>query len=159
MLTDLVARVLAQPFFAGLPPALLRELCECGSPDAFPDGARIFTEGAPAEAFWLLETGAVALVLRVPGRGDQLIESIGPGTVLGWSWLNPPYRWQFGASALAAVTAVRFDAAAVRLRCKADPEFGYAMLSLFTPVLVERLQAARLRLLDLWDVPVTRRRS
>ena len=51
MLTDVVARVQAQPFFAGLPPALLRELCDCGAPDSFPDHARIFAEGAPADAF------------------------------------------------------------------------------------------------------------
>jgi CRP-like cAMP-binding protein len=158
VLTDVVARVQAQRFFAGLPPALLRELCECGSPEGFPDHARIFAEGGPADAFWLLEAGAVVLYLHIPGRGDQVLETIGPGTVLGWSWLTPPYRWHFGALASAPVTAVRFDAAAVRLRCETDPEFGYAMLSLFTPVMVERLQAARLRLLDLWDLPAARRR-
>ena len=153
MLTDLVLRVQAQPFFAGLPAALLRELCECAAPDAFPAGAQVFAEGGAAGAFWLLETGTVALSRHVPGDGDQVLETIGPGTVLGWSWLNPPYRWQFGATAVDAVTAVRFDAAAVRLRCETDTEFGYAMLRHLTPVIAERLQAARLRLLDLWGRP------
>jgi len=86
VLTELTIRVLAQPFFAGLTIGLVRELCECASAETFPAGATIFTEGGPAEAFWLLEEGTVALGLHVPGRGDQVIETIGPGTVLGWSW-------------------------------------------------------------------------
>ena len=150
MLTDLTIRVLAQPFFAGLTIGLVRELCECAAPETFPAGATIFTEGGPADAFWLLEEGTVALGLHVPARGDEVIETIGPGTVLGWSWLHPPYRWHFGATAIEEVTAVRFDAARVRLRCETDPEFGYAMLSRFIPVITDRLQTARLRLLDLW---------
>ncbi|HEX5200582.1 MAG TPA: cyclic nucleotide-binding domain-containing protein [Actinoplanes sp.] len=150
MLTEMTIRVQAQPFFAGWPAALIRELCECATPDAFPAGAAVFAEGGSAEAFWLLEAGTVALGLHGPARGDEVIETIGPGTVLGWSWLHPPYRWHFGATAIEDVAAVRFDAARVRLRCETDPEFGYAMLSRFTPVIIDRLQTARLRLLDLW---------
>ena len=153
MLTDLTIRVLAQPFFAGLTIDMVRELCECGAPETFPAGATIFAEGGPADAFWLLEKGTVALGVHVPGRGDQVIETIGPGTVLGWSWLHPPYRWHFGANTIAPVTAIRFDAAAVRLRCETDAEFGYAVLNRLTPIITERLQATRLRLLDLWGRP------
>lgn len=153
MLTGVVARVLAQPFFAGLPHALVRELCVFGTPDAFPAGCRVFTEGGPADRFWLLESGSVALGLHVAGHGDQVVETVGAGGVLGWSWLYPPYRWQFDAVTREPVTAVAFDAAAVRRRCDADPELGYALLRLFTPVIVDRLQAARLRLLDLWGAP------
>ena len=88
--------------------------------------------------------------MRVPGRGDQIVETLGASTVLGWSWLNPPYRWHFGAVARLATTAIAFDASSVRRRCDADPAFGYAALRSFTPVIIERLQATRLRLLDLY---------
>ena len=154
MLTDVVARVLAQPFFTGLPHALVRELCAYGTPAAFPAGRRMFAEGEPAEYFWLLESGTVALDLHVAGHGDQVVETVGSGGVLGWSWLYPPYRWQFGAVTRDPVTAVAFDAVAVRHRCDADPQLGFALLRLFTPVIVDRLQNARLRLLDLWGAPV-----
>ena len=73
--------------------------------------------------------------------------------MLGWSWLHPPYRWHFGAMARLATTAIAFDASSVRRRCDADPAFGYAMLRSFTPVITERLQATRLRLLDLYAAP------
>jgi CRP-like cAMP-binding protein len=103
--------------------------------------------------FWLIERGGIALDMRVPGRGDQIVETLGPGTVLGWSWLHRPYRWHFGAVARLATTAIAFDAASVRRRCEADPAFGYAMLSAFTPVITERLQTTRIRLLDLYAAP------
>ncbi|GIF13923.1 cyclic nucleotide-binding domain-containing protein [Actinoplanes teichomyceticus] len=150
MSVDLTDRVSAAPFFARLAPRLLRELCALGGPVAYPPGERIFTEGGEADRFWLIEQGSVALDLRVPGRGDQVIETLTAGTVLGWSWLYPPYRWNFGAVTRSPVDAVVFDAAAVRARCDTDPVFGYAMLRLFTPVITERLHATRLRLLDLY---------
>jgi CRP-like cAMP-binding protein len=153
MTTDLVARVSAQPFFAALSPTHLRALCADGTTAEYSAGERIFAEGGVADRFWLLETGTVALDLRVPGRGDQVLETLSAGTVLGWSWLNPPYRWQFGAVTRAPVDAVVFGAASVRRRCDTDPAFGYAMLRLFTPVITERLQATRLRLLDLYAAP------
>ena len=38
-----------------------------------------------------------------------MIETIGAGTVLGWSWLQPPYRWQFGAATRDPLNAIAFD--------------------------------------------------
>jgi CRP/FNR family cyclic AMP-dependent transcriptional regulator len=147
---ELTRRVSALPFFAGLAPRLLQDLCAVGRPVAYLPGDRLFAEGGTANRFWLIEDGTVALDLRVPGRGDQVIETLAAGTVVGWSWLYPPYRWNFGATTRSPVQAVAFDATAVRGRCDMDPAFGYAMLRLFTPVITERLHATRLRLLDLY---------
>jgi CRP-like cAMP-binding protein len=61
--------------------------------------SRIFNEGGRANRFWLIRDGTVNLDVHLPGRGDVVFEQIGPGQVLGWSWLFPPYRWHFGASA------------------------------------------------------------
>ncbi|MGD0245055.1 MAG: cyclic nucleotide-binding domain-containing protein [Streptosporangiaceae bacterium] len=153
-MTDTVAaRISAQPFFAVLTDTQRAVLAEDGITVAFEAGERLFDEGGVADMFWLIEQGGTALDMRVPGRGDQIVETLGPGTVLGWSWLHPPYRWQFGAVARLATTAIAFDAASVRRRCEADPAFGYAMLRAFTPVITERLQATRLRLLDLYAAP------
>jgi CRP/FNR family transcriptional regulator, cyclic AMP receptor protein len=153
-MTGPVAAVLpAQPFFAALTDAQREALAEDGTAVTFAAGERLFDEGGIADMFWLIVQGSVALDMRVPGRGDQIVETLGPGTVLGWSWLHPPYRWQFGAMARVATTTIAFDAASVRRRCDGDPAFGYAMLRAFTPVITERLQATRLRLLDLYAAP------
>ena len=154
MTEDLYARAAAQPFFAGIAPAHLRTLCQDAAAVSYPPGERIFAEGGVADRFWLTETGSVALDLRAPGRGDQVIETLVAGTVLGWSWLDPPYRWQFGAVARGFVEAIAFDAASVRRRCDVDPTFGYTMLRLFVPIITHRLHATRLRVLDLYATPI-----
>jgi len=153
MMDAVAARISAHPFFAALTDTQRAVLAEDGITAAFTAGERLFGEGGIADRFWLIEDGSIALDMRVPGRGDQIVETLGPGTVLGWSWLHPPYRWHFGAVARLATTAIAFDAASVRRRCDADPAFGYAALRLFTSVITERLQATRLRLLDLYAAP------
>jgi CRP/FNR family transcriptional regulator, cyclic AMP receptor protein len=153
MTGTVAARLSAQPFFAALTDSQGGALAGDGTAVTFAAGERLFDEGGVADTFWLIEHGGIALDMRVPGRGDQIVETLGTGTVLGWSWLQPPYRWQFGAVARLATTAIAFDAASVRRRCEADPAFGYAMLCAFTPVIIERLQATRLRLLDLYAAP------
>jgi CRP/FNR family cyclic AMP-dependent transcriptional regulator len=159
MTGTVAARLSAQPFFAVLTEAERGALAEDGTVVAFAAGERPFDEGGVADTFWLIERGSVALDMRVPGRGDQIVETLGPGTVLGWSWLHPPYRWHFGAVARVETEAMAFDAASVRRRCDADPAFGYAMLRAFTPVITERLQATRIRLLDLYAAPSQVRRA
>jgi CRP/FNR family cyclic AMP-dependent transcriptional regulator len=149
----MAGRVSAHPFFAELTAEQIAVLSGDGAPMAYGPGERIFAEGGVADRFWLLDTGSVALDMRVPGRGDQVIETLLGGTVLGWSWLHPPYRWQFGAVAREATATIAFDAASVRRRCDADPAFGYAVLRCFTPVITQRLQATRLRVLDLYGTP------
>jgi len=147
------ARISAHPFFAALTGTQRAALAEDGTAVTFAVGQRLFAEGGIADRFWLIEYGSIALDMQVPGRGDQIVETLGSGTVLGWSWLHPPYRWHFGAVARVATTAIEFDAPSVRRRCDADPAFGYAALRSFTPVITERLQATRLRLLDLYATP------
>ena len=153
MTGTVTASLSAQPFFAELADSQREALAGDGTAVMVAAGERLFDEGGVADMFWLIELGRIALDMRVPGRGDQIVETLGPGTVLGWSWLHPPYRWQFGAVARLATSAVAFDAPSVRRRCDADPAFGYAMLRAFTPVITERLQATRLRLLDLYAAP------
>ena len=89
----------------------------------------------------------------MPGRGDVGIETIGPGGVLGWSWLFPPYRWQFGAVATQRSTAVELDADGVRRLMESDDTLGRQLTSRFMSVVVDRLQASRVRLLDLYGYP------
>lgn len=153
MTADVFTRLAGLPLFAGLTREQLRRLSEIGRPVAYPAGGRVFAEGEAADRFWLVEKGVVALDLQVPGRGAAVIETLAGGSVLGWSWLHRPYRWQFGAVAREPLETIAFDAGAVRERCDADPALGYAVLGLFIPVLTARLQATRLRLLDLYGTP------
>ncbi|MCY0937190.1 Crp/Fnr family transcriptional regulator [Streptomyces sp. H34-S4] len=114
----------------------------------FQEGARIFDEGTRADSFWIVRSGTVTLEIPVPGRRPTPIESLGPGELVGWSWLFAPYVWQLGAEAMTPVRAYEFDATTVRMLMDADPAFGSALGHWVGRVLALRLQQTRTRLMD-----------
>ncbi|WP_165495255.1 cyclic nucleotide-binding domain-containing protein [Actinomadura roseirufa] len=134
-----------ETFFRGMGRRHLARLASAAAPVEASAGTRLFAGGAPAERFWLIQDGVVALDLRVPGRGEVTVETLGPGAVLGLSWLFPPHRWRLGAVALHPLRATRFDGRLVRTLCAADPELGYELTSRLGAVMLDRLQAARAR--------------
>ncbi|MXM69148.1 cyclic nucleotide-binding domain-containing protein [Streptomyces sp. HUCO-GS316] len=115
-----------------------------------PQGTRLFEEGGRADRFWIVRSGSIALDMHVPGRRSPVIETLGFGDLVGWSWLFEPYTWQLGAEAATPVRAHEFDAVAVRMMCADEPEFAQAIEHWVGQVLAHRLQATRTRLLDLY---------
>ena len=138
------------PVFAGLAPAQLQLIAGCAVNARFNAGELLFREGGPAERFFLVRAGAVALEVEAPGRGALVIETLGEGEVVGWSWLFEPYRWQFDARATMPTAVVAFDGACLRGKCDADHELGYQLMRRFAASMIERLQATRLQLLDVY---------
>ncbi|MET7479276.1 cyclic nucleotide-binding domain-containing protein [Streptomyces sp. NPDC005648] len=134
-----------------LPPEHRARLLRVGRETAFPQGARLFEEGGHAGRFWIVRSGTAALDMHVPGRRPPVVETLGIGDLLGWSWLYEPFVWQLGAVAVTPVQAYEFDAVAVRLMCLDDPAFGRAVEHWVGRVLAHRLSAARARLVDLYD--------
>ena len=137
----------AHPFLHGMSRDQLSTLAEAARDVSFPARHRLFEDGGSAARFWLIQSGHVWLDLHVPGEGPVVIETIGMGELLGWSWLFPPYRWAFGAVAVTPVEAFEFDAPAVRELCAADPGLGYEFNQRVSRVLAKRLQATRIRLI------------
>ena len=138
------------PLLAGLPAERLELLAGCASNVRFHEGQVLFRESDPADTFYVVRHGSVAVETFVPARGPMMIETVEPGEVLGWSWLFPPFRWHFDARALTVVRATAIDGACLRGKCDADPALGYDLMSRFAQVLIERLQWTRLRLLDVY---------
>jgi len=142
---DLLA---AHPFLAGLTDSRLARLSTWARRSPFHAGARVFSEGSHADRFWLIRDGLVRLEADVPGRGSVEVATLGPDTVLGWSWLFAPHRWHFGAVAVEPTLTVELNGPGVLRLCDGDPELGYDLTRRFMRVVVDRLQATRLRLID-----------
>jgi CRP-like cAMP-binding protein len=119
----------------------------------YDDGARLFDEGGRADRCWLIRQGRVALDTTIPGQGRVVLQTLGPGDLLGWSWLVPPYRWHFGARAVGTVQATELDAERLRALADRDPRVGYALARQLLVIMLDRLQATRARLLDLYRSP------
>jgi CRP-like cAMP-binding protein len=149
-LKDIIA---GHPFTKDLNPRYLHLLTECASYERFAIEQPIFQESFEADHFYLIHAGRVALQTFVPGSGVTTIQTIGPGEALGWSWLFPPHRWHFTAVALEPTEAVALGARKLRDEMEENHDFGYAIALRIGQLMLERLQATRMRLLELYDVP------
>jgi CRP/FNR family transcriptional regulator, cyclic AMP receptor protein len=144
-LDELVAE---SPVFDGLSLEQLELIAGCGRIAPVAAGERLFREGDPADSFYLVRRGRIALTTHVPGRGDVTIETLEAGEVIGWSWLFEPYR--FDARAVENTGVIAFDGSCLRGKCEADHALGYELMRRFAQVLIDRLQHTRTRLLDLY---------
>ena len=144
---DLIA---ASPRFAGLSGEHLELIAGCGVTTRFERDEHLLREGDPADRFFLLRHGVVALEIVAPGREPLVVETFHDGDTVGWSWLFAPYRWQFDARAVEPVAAIAFDGRCLREKCERDHELGYELMRRFAAALVSRLQSTRLRLLDVY---------
>ena len=156
---SLKAYLAGHPVLAGLADADLELLEGCASNVAFAADEEIFRQGTSADCCYLLRHGRVALQLHSPAEGAVTLQTLGPGEVLGWSWLFPPYRWHFDARALELTRAVSLDGRCLREKCESDPRLGYELMKRFSHVIHERMQASRVQLLDLFAPAEARRAS
>ena len=93
---------------------------------------------------YYVRSGAIAVELAAPGREPMVLQTLADGEILGSSWIVPPYRWLFDARAVQLTRVVSLDAKCLRGKCEADHSLGFDLMKRFTPVLSQRLQAARL---------------
>jgi CRP/FNR family transcriptional regulator, cyclic AMP receptor protein len=135
------------PFLKGMEREHLRLLSESAIRANFAEQEVIFRQGEPADRFYLIQAGGVFISSRIPERGEITIETIGSGDALGWSWLFEPYRWHFNAWADEPTRALYFEASFLREQCEQDPKLGYQLMSRVSRVVIQRLQATRVRLL------------
>jgi CRP/FNR family cyclic AMP-dependent transcriptional regulator len=142
--------IAASPVFAGLAEEQLAVIAGCAVNERFDAGAELFREGRPADRFYLIREGAIALEVEAPGRGRLVVQTLHAGEVAGWSWLFEPYLWEFDGRAHEPIKVVAFDGACLRGKCEADHELGFQLMRRFAASMTERLQATRLQLLDVY---------
>ena len=139
----------ATRMFRNLTPEQIKAVAELGVEVEFGDGATVMREGDPADSFFLIRDGFVALQTQAPAEAIT-IETLHNGDPIGWSWLFEPYLAHFDARSRGVTRAIRFDAATLRRRCAEDTQLGYELMRSFASVIVERMHATRLQLLDVY---------
>jgi CRP-like cAMP-binding protein len=153
-LVDAIGRVLHEhPVFNGLTEDEKALVAGCASLQVFPPGTYIYREDRPAENFYLIRHGRVALEVYVPARAPIIVDTLRDNDPLGWSWLIPPYHTHFDARALDLTRVICFDAACLRDKMEENHTFGYALYKRMVPVIASRLAAARRQLIDLYGRP------
>jgi CRP-like cAMP-binding protein len=140
-------------FFSGLSPEFISFLARCAIEQQIEPGHVLFRQGERARHFYLIRTGCIAVEIPAITGPTLQVQSLGPDQILGWSWLIPPYKWNFQARAEEYAAVLAFEGDAVRDRCEAESNFGYALLKRFAALMAERLEVARQRMMDQWNPP------
>ncbi len=144
-------RILAEcPFFADLDPAFMKLVVGCASNVRFEPGSYIFKEGTPADTFYLIREGKVAVEIFPPQRKPQIVATIGEGEILGWSWMLPPYVWKFNGHAVRTTRAIALDGKCLRTKCEENHDLGYEVLKRLVQVIEHKLDEARFQLVDVY---------
>ena len=148
---ETLERIIAQhPFFAGLEPSYMSLVVGCASNKRFRPGDYVFKEGTEANEFYLIRSGRVALEIFAPQRTPIVVETLGDGEILGWSWLIPPYVRKFHAHAVEDTLAIALDGKCLRAKCEQNHDLGYELLKRFAQIIAQRLEATRFQLLDVY---------
>lgn len=138
------------PDFKDLNPIYIDRLCEHARIETFDANTYLFKTGEPAESFYIIDSGKIAIEVYSPPKGPLTILTLNSHDIVGWSWLYPPFSWHFEARAINDVKAFAFDAIKIRAACHNDYEFAYHFTRCFGRVMMQRLAATRLQLLDIF---------
>jgi CRP/FNR family cyclic AMP-dependent transcriptional regulator len=143
--------IAAHASFRMMRPKHIAAIAEGATLARFEANQLIFRETDVAHNWYLIQQGRVALEAHVPDAGEIIIQTLGPGDVLGWSWLFPPYLLHFQARALDATQAICLDVAHLQVACEKDHDFGFELMKRVSQVLIERMQATRQKLLEAYQ--------
>jgi CRP/FNR family cyclic AMP-dependent transcriptional regulator len=147
---DIEALLTEHSFFRDMATSHRSLIAGCGKNVRFDTGELLARTGEPANAFFAIRHGRMSIELHSSERGPLILQTLEAGDIVGWSWLFPPYHWKFDVRALEQVRAVSFDGECLRGKCERDPAMGYDFMKRFAQVFMERLEATRLQLLDLY---------
>lgn len=139
------------PFLQGFTAEHLVAIGRCARWCDIGAGQYLWRQGEPADCFYLIQSGQIALEIMIPNQGPLQIETVGAGEVFGWSWLTPPHRWLFDVRTVTDVRAVVLNGACLREQCERNESLGYAWLNRLVPVIGHRLETTRLKLLELYE--------
>jgi CRP-like cAMP-binding protein len=137
-------------FLVGLSERNRLRLAAGAKPFRAAPGDYLAREGQPADALYLIQAGHIGIGTHLGERGVTPIQTLGAGDVMGWSWLLPPYLWQFDARADEAVQGLVFDAGWLRDQCEQDYDLGYHLLKQLLAIVSSRLAACRIHHLDIY---------
>jgi CRP/FNR family transcriptional regulator, cyclic AMP receptor protein len=148
---DRMNRLQEHPFVRGLGTDYADRLADCAKEYAVPAGAFLWHQGDAANRVFFISSGIVAVGISLPRNDSFQIEVIGAGEVLGCSSVDSSHRWNFDARAITDVRGFSIDGSVIRDLCDNDGEFGYTFVHGLLQVAMRRLDAARLRILDLYQ--------
>jgi CRP-like cAMP-binding protein len=139
--------------FAGLDPAIFKEIAMMADEVAVQKGDWLYTEGEHADSLYLIVSGTVELTINLDNKGTRHTElsRLVEGDVTGPSALLEPYVYTMGAVADTDGKVARIDAQALRELMHKKPEIGYTIMRGLAQALAQRLTDLRVRFVSLTE--------
>lgn len=144
----------AHPFFKNLKDEYLDFIVGCALNVRFKEGEVILREGEPADKFYLIREGKVAIDINAGNNRLITIQTIHEGDILGWSWLIPPHQNRFNARTVQDIRAIALDGKCLRNKCEENHDLGYELLKRLAVVFTQRLEVTRKQLINIYDINV-----
>lgn len=127
-------------FFEGLEKQELERIAEYAKYTHFEAGDEILTQGDAADRFYVILSGRVRLTCNLPDV-RLTVKELGPGDVVGFSWLFTPEKVHFNAYALEPVKAVFIYGTLLRTQFQDAPGLGYKLAVKTGRAMLERFEA------------------
>lgn len=138
------------PFFKDLKKENLDFISGCCKHQVFEPGQMIAREGESADHFYLIKEGKAAVQIHAPKMGEVTLQTIRDGDIIGWSWLFPPYQWNFDIKAIRKTRTIALDGKCLREKCEENHELGFQLMKKFSQIMIQRLKATRMQVLDIY---------
>lgn len=136
--------------FEGMDSAQVEFIAGCGELHRFAAGHYLARENEPADYFYLLLEGRAMIETHRHNQPPAPLLTLNDGDVIGWSWLVPPYRWQFDVRAVSDLRSVRLDGRCLRQKCESDTRLGFELLRRLAAMMAARIHGTRFQLLDVY---------
>ena len=141
------------PFTTGLSHVQVEGLAKLATQVTFEEDEVILVDGQRSTSFYLVVAGSVVVELSTP-RYAMCVQSLGPGTVFGWSALLDRQDTLFQVRAREHTTALQIDGASLKARCFEDSALGAELLHRILNVVAGRVKATELRFAEMCGVKV-----
>ena len=134
--------------FQTLTEAELDRIADMCAPQDYAAGATVFSEGAPSDKIYVLQSGKVALQMQLPAGGPQpgrriSVDIVSKNEVFGWSALVMPRRYTLMAVCLEPTRLLAIDGVRLRALMQEDSHIGYELLNGLIGVVASRLEETR----------------
>lgn len=118
-------------------------------------GEVLDAQGEPAERFYILVSGRVAITLALDfgvSQRSYMVTTIGPAQMFAWSGMvgNPIYT--AGGKALTEITVLEFDVRELEAEFEEDPRLGYTTMRAVAATIASRLRHIQLQLVQQYAV-------
>ena len=123
--------------FKGIASHIIDEIAELATEETFPLGHVLFRKGDVADYLYILEEGAVNIVIQEQGHISFPVNQL--GRVLGWSALVEPNRYTATAECVKDSKVIKIDGGRLMRILEKHPREGMTIMRRLAGVIATRL--------------------